>query len=161
MPMFLTVQREVESALTPTDEQFLAWVEESQVDPILSIEITLRIVDKAEIQSLNKLYRGKDKPTNVLSFMSEVPEGSSPTQVLADVIICADIVAEEAQEFGKKLDDRWAHMVVHGCLHIQGYDHEQKDEQEFMEAEEIRILRGLGIRDPYHSDTDLDTEPQV
>jgi len=152
MPMHLTVQREIESALTPSDEQFLAWVEESQLDPILSIEITLRIVDKVEIQSLNKLYLGKDKPTNVLSFVSEVPEGAAPTQVLADIIICADIVAEEAQEYGKKLDDRWAHMVVHGCLHVQGFDHEQEDEREFMEAEECRILNGLGIRDPYQSD---------
>jgi len=135
MPMHLTVQREIESALTPSDEQFLAWVEESQLDPILSIEITLRIVDKVEIQSLNKLYLGKDKPTNVLSFVSEVPEGAAPTQVLADII-----------------DDRWAHMVVHGCLHVQGFDHEQEDEREFMEAEECRILNGLGIRDPYQSD---------
>ena len=156
MPMFLTVQREVESSpdsvptygQLPTDEELQSWVEEAQLDPLLSIEITLRIVDKAEIQSLNKTYRGQDKPTNVLSFSSDVPNGPA-LQVRGDILICADIVAEEARRYGKRLSDRWAHMVVHGCLHIQGFDHEEEDEREFMEAEEVRVLKGLGIHDPY------------
>ena len=154
--MFLTVQREVGSdpesvsktGVIPSDEDLLAWVEEAQIDPLLSIEINLRIVDKAEMQDLNMMYRGSDKPTNVLSFSSNVPNGSG-LNLLGDIVICAEIVAEEAQQYQKRLKDRWAHMVVHGCLHVQGFDHEDPDEREFMEAEEIRVLKGLGIRDPY------------
>lgn len=154
--MFLTVQREVGSSpdsvpvygQLPSDADLQNWVEEAQVDPLLSIDITLRIVDKDEMQALNKQYRGLDKPTNVLSFSSELPDGSG-LKLLADIVICAEIVAEEARRYGKRLSDRWAHMVVHGCLHIQGFDHEEQDEREFMEAEEIRVLKGLGIHDPY------------
>lgn len=150
--MTLSVQREVESKDTleqiPSDDEMRAWVEEAQIDPILSIEINLRIVGKDEIRKLNQLYRGIDKPTNVLSFASDVPDGSG-IHLLGDMVICADIVAEEARKFGKRLIDRWAHMVVHGCLHIQGFDHEMPDEREFMEAEEIRVLKGLGIHQPY------------
>lgn len=154
--MFLTVQHELESSSDsvptygqlPTDEEFQSWVEEAQLDPLLSIEITLRIVDKVEIRNLNKMYRGSDKPTNVLSFTSDVPDGPA-LRVLGDIVICADIVAEEARRYGIRLSDRWAHMVVHGCLHVQGFDHEEPDEREFMEAEEIRVLKGLGIHDPY------------
>jgi probable rRNA maturation factor len=152
MPMFLTVQRETDNEHTfgeiPSDDELRAWVEEAQIDPLLSIEITLRIVDKAEIQMLNKMYRGLDKPTNVLSFSSDVPDGPD-LNLIGDVVICADIVAEEAKRYGKRLKDRWAHMVVHGCLHIQGLDHEEADEREFMEIEEKRVLKALGIHDPY------------
>ena len=106
-------------------------------------ELTIRIVDEPESRALNRDYRGKDKPTNVLSF------GGEGGAVLGDLVICAPVVAREAVEQDKRLRAHWAHMVVHGCLHLQGYDHEAEAEAEKMEAREIRILKSLGFPDPY------------
>ena len=111
----------------------------------------MRIVSVDEIQSLNRDYRDKDKVTNVLSFASEVPVGPE-VQILGDIVICADIVAQEAAEFGKDVKDRWAHMVIHACLHIQGYDHIESDEREIMENKEIEVLKALGFSNPYQVD---------
>lgn len=111
-------------------------------------EITVRIVDCAESQQLNHQYRGKDKPTNVLSFPFEAPPGIT-MNLLGDLVICADIVAQEAKEQNKPLLHHWAHMLVHGTLHLLGFDHIEDDEAEQMEAMEIVILRKLAIDDPY------------
>ncbi|HEY0973861.1 MAG TPA: rRNA maturation RNase YbeY [Solimonas sp.] len=105
-------------------------------------ELTIRIVGEAESRRLNRDYRGKDKPTNVLSFHGE-------GAVLGDLVICAPVVAREAREQNKPVRSHWAHMVVHGCLHLQGLDHENDDEAARMEAREIRILKTLGLPDPY------------
>jgi len=105
-------------------------------------ELTIRIVEEPESQAFNRDYRGKDKPTNVLSFGGD--EG-----VLGDLVICAPVVAREAVEQGKTAREHWAHMVVHGCLHLQGYDHEVEADAQRMEAREIRILKSLGFPDPY------------
>jgi len=114
-------------------------------------ELTVRIVDEPESQQLNRDYRGRDKPTNVLSFPFEVPPGlpAEAAEILGDLVICAPVVAREAHEQGKPEADHWAHMVVHGALHLLGYDHEQPAEAERMEAEERRILAALGVPDPY------------
>lgn len=108
-------------------------------------ELTIRIVDAEESQALNHAYRGKDKPTNVLSFQGEVAIAG----ILGDLVICAPVVVREAQEQGKAVRAHWAHMVVHGCLHLCGYDHENDEDAERMEAREVRILRRLGFDDPY------------
>jgi probable rRNA maturation factor len=105
-------------------------------------ELTIRIVDLAESQAFNRDYRGKDKPTNVLSFQGE-------GGILGDLVICAPVVASEAKAEGKLLRAHWAHMVVHGCLHLRGYDHEHDDEARRMEAREVRILGELGFENPY------------
>ncbi|MDP9140932.1 MAG: rRNA maturation RNase YbeY [Pseudomonadota bacterium] len=105
-------------------------------------ELTIRIVDVAESQTFNRDYRGKDKPTNVLSFQGE-------GEILGDLVICAPVVASEAKAEGKLLRAHWAHMVVHGCLHLRGYDHEHDDEARRMEAREVRILGELGFDNPY------------
>lgn len=110
--------------------------------PRRALEMTIRIVDEPESRTLNHQYRGKDKPTNVLSFHGEAG-------VLGDLVICAPVVAREADEQHKTLRSHWAHMVVHGCLHLQGYDHEQETDAERMEAREVRILRTLGFDNPY------------
>ena len=109
-------------------------------------ELTIRIVDEAESHALNKHYRGKDKPTNVLSFHGEPALRGA---VLGDLVICAPVVAREAVEQNKTAREHWAHLVVHGCLHLQGYDHEQEAEATAMEAREVRILKKLGFADPY------------
>lgn len=115
-------------------------------------EVVVRIVGSDEGRALNRDYRGRDYATNVLSFPCEVPEAFGPATELGDLVICAEVVAREAQEQGKPLQDHWAHMVVHGTLHLLGYDHEEDDDAEIMEARERVILAGLGIPDPYRDE---------
>lgn len=115
-------------------------------------DVTLRIVDEDEIQTLNRDYRDKDKPTNVLSFPFEMPEGlpaDAVAPLLGDIIICDAVVRREALEQNKALDAHWAHMVTHGVLHLLGYDHIDEDDAQIMEAMEIRALHEQGFPDPY------------
>ena len=114
-------------------------------------EITIRIVDEMESQHLNHEYRGKDKPTNVLSFPFDAPPGVE-LELLGDLVICRQVVEREAKEQEKDLFAHWAHMVVHGSLHLLGYDHIQDDEAEEMEAIEISVLNALGFENPYAAD---------
>lgn len=111
-------------------------------------EVTVRIVDEEESHQLNHEYRGKDKPTNVLSFPFEAPPGIE-IDLLGDLIICRQVVEREAKEQGKPLMAHWAHMVVHGSLHLLGYDHIEDDEAEEMESLETEIMQGMGYEDPY------------
>ena len=107
-------------------------------------EITVRIVDAEEGQSLNREYRSKDYATNVLTF-----DYTHEPVVAADLVICAEVVEREAAEMGLDLAAHYAHMLVHGTLHAQGYDHEEDDEAECMEARETEVMLGLGFADPY------------
>lgn len=115
-------------------------------------ELCIRIVDEAESAELNERYRGKSGPTNVLSFPcdADVP-GAAP---LGDLVICAPVVAAEAAEQGKSPEAHWSHLVVHGVLHLLGFDHIGDHEAETMEAEERAILSRLGYSDPYNSPSD-------
>lgn len=111
-------------------------------------EMTLRFVGIEESQSLNHQFRGKDKPTNVLSFPFESPPGME-MPLLGDLVVCAPIISREASEQNKKVAHHYAHMIVHGILHLLGYDHIDDAQAEEMEALEIRILAELAIDDPY------------
>ncbi len=113
-------------------------------------ELSIRIVDTDEGRMLNREYRGKDYATNVLSFPAELPPGVT-LPLIGDLAICAPVVAREAAEQGKAARDHWAHLTVHGVLHLLGYDHIEDAEAEAMEALETRILAGLGIADPYEA----------
>ena len=108
------------------------------------------MVNIDESQQLNKQYRHKDKPTNVLSFPFEVPEGIE-LNLLGDLVVCAPVIQQEATEQGKVLFDHWAHMIIHGCLHLLGYDHINDTDADEMEALEIKILAQLSINNPYES----------
>jgi probable rRNA maturation factor len=110
--------------------------------------LCVRVVGSAESRRLDRDYRGKDKPTNVLSFPAS-PQERVASGVLGDLVICAPVVAREAHEQRKALGAHWAHMVVHGTLHLLGFDHERKRDARAMEALEVEILRGLGFHDPY------------
>jgi probable rRNA maturation factor len=110
--------------------------------------LCVRVVGSAESRRLDRVYRGKDKPTNVLSFPSSAEERVA-TGALGDLVICAPVVAREAREQRKTLGAHWAHMVVHGTLHLLSYDHEKPRDARVMEALEVEILRGLGFHDPY------------
>jgi len=148
----LDIQHAVEDKLLiaslPSDVQLNEWVHAALAQYKRPFELTVRLVEQDESQALNSQYRGKDKPTNVLSFPFEVPDGVE-LNLLGDLIICAQVVAHEAHEQNKTLAAHWAHMVIHGCLHLLGYDHISDDDAQEMEALEIDILKKLGFNNPY------------
>ncbi|KZD04216.1 rRNA maturation factor [Oceanibaculum pacificum] len=116
-------------------------------------ELALRLTDDAELQALNRAYRGQDKPTNVLSFPADAGDRlPGEPQQLGDIALAWQTMAREAAEQNKSLADHTTHLIVHGTLHVLGYDHETEDEATEMEALEIRILSGMGIADPYQPD---------
>ncbi|MCQ1856959.1 rRNA maturation RNase YbeY [Haemophilus sputorum] len=144
----------------PTLEQFTHWVEtalafEAQTEDFPETEMTIRIVDEEESQTLNREYRGKDYPTNVLSFPFEVPEGIE-LPLLGDLVICRQVMECEAKEQQISLASHWAHLAVHGTLHLLGYDHIEEAEAEEMEGLETKIMQKLGFEDPYLSEKELD-----
>ena len=140
--LHLSVQYPGGTANAPTRPQVRRWVRAACNRPA---EVTVRFVDGAEGRSLNRDYRNKDYATNVLSFPYESGE-----RVCGDLILCEPVVAREARQQGKPLEAHYAHMVVHGMLHLQGYDHETgRDDAEQMEAVEREILDALGYPDPY------------
>jgi probable rRNA maturation factor len=112
-------------------------------------EIAVRVVAARESQRLNKQWRGKDKPTNVLSFPAPALPGKG-SHPLGDLVICAQVVKDEARRDGKTLEAHWAHMVVHGALHLAGYDHERGERDRLrMERREISVLKSFGFGNPY------------
>ena len=139
----------VESGELPLAEQFQCWVDKALADHPSDTEVVIRIVDKEESTKLNEQYRHKQGPTNILSFPFEVPEGV-PLNLLGDLVICAPVVAEEAGAQSKPLENHWAHMVVHGILHLLGHDHIDEIDAEAMESKEIAILAQLNISNPYN-----------
>ena len=132
----------------PTEEQIVQWATAAVQPEGDEVEMTVRIVDEAESHELNLTYRGKDRPTNVLSFPFECPD-QVELPLLGDLVICRQVVEREAAEQEKPLMSHWAHMVVHGSLHLLGYDHIEDDEAEEMESLETQIMQGLGFDDPY------------
>ena len=136
---------------TRIEEWVAAAVHGAGIDARAGIEVGIRVVSADEMQALNRQYRQQDRPTNVLSFeagdVAGLPAGVPRT--LGDVVICATVVAGEAREQGKHLEDHWAHMLVHGTLHLLGYDHMTDAEAEEMEALETRILAAGNVTDPY------------
>ena len=137
----LSVQIASELANLPTKAQFKKWAKAAlRVDT----EVTIRIVDEAEGRALNSTYRGKDYATNVLTFpLTETPH------LMGDIIICAPVVMAEAAAQNKSLEAHYAHLTVHGVLHLHGYDHETEPQAELMESLEITILQKLGYANPY------------
>ena len=146
----LQIACEEESGL-PTAEQIEQWATAAVQPQSDEVEMTVRIVDEAESHALNLNYRGKDRPTNVLSFPFECPD-EVELPLLGDLVICRQVVEREAQEQDKPVMAHWAHMVVHGSLHLLGYDHIEDDEAEKMESLETQIMTGLGFADPYLSE---------
>jgi probable rRNA maturation factor len=134
----------------PAPASFRRWVEAALrgAKRRKPAELAIRLVDADEGRALNRDYRGKDYPTNVLSFPAELPPGVV-LPLIGDLAICAPVVLREAAEQGKLARDHWAHLTIHGVLHLLGYDHIEEGEAVAMEALETRILAGLGIADPY------------
>lgn len=144
----LDLQIATDNNTLPTQDDFELWVRTALRDTMTEAELTIRIVDDIESQSLNSTYRGKDKPTNVLSFPFEAPP-EIDIPLLGDLIICASVVEQEAIQQNKPSQAHWAHMVVHGCLHLLGYDHINDAEAEEMESLETQLIENLGFNNPY------------
>ena len=132
----------------PADTALQQWATAALTGLRQRAEIAIRIVDETESAALNRDYRQKHYATNVLSFPSELPESCEPP-ILGDLAICAAVVAREAQEQHKSLAAHWAHMVVHGVLHLLGHDHRHDREARRMERAEVEILRAFGYQNPY------------
>lgn len=141
----------------PSTDEIHDWVEAAIATAgshaAAAVEVAVRVVDTVEMQALNRRFRQQDKPTNVLSFeageIRGLPE-DAPRQ-LGDVVVCASVVAAEAAAQGKQLQDHWGHMLVHGTLHLLGFDHQSAAEAAEMESLEIRVLAGRDVVDPYAS----------
>ncbi len=140
----LSVQYALADAALPLRPKLRRWVESALDESVASAQITLRFTDAAESQALNQRYRGKDKPTNVLSFPY-----TSPPQLSGDLLLCVPVVLAEAQAQGKSAEAHIAHLVTHGMLHLQAYDHENGIDAARMEERECAILAQLGYPDPY------------
>jgi len=146
------VDLQIESENPTIPNQFLIqrWINEALQSRLEDAELTIRIVDEAESAELNLTYRNKQGPTNVLSFPADIPEEVElEKQLLGDLIICAPIVEREAKQQEKTSEAHWAHMVIHGTLHLLGYDHIEDKDADIMEGIEIKLLEQLGYPAPY------------
>jgi probable rRNA maturation factor len=137
------------NANIPSIDNIERWITAAlQSDELSDAEVSVYVVDLPESQALNFQYRQKNQPTNVLSFPADIPDEVG-IPLLGDLVVCAPLVAQEAEEQGKSLEAHWAHMLVHGTLHLLGYDHLEDDEAEVMEALETRLLLQLDFAAPY------------
>lgn len=152
----LDLQLATEAGDLPAEAQLRRWVELALRQRTADSELTIRLVDAEEGQELNRTYRHKDYATNVLSFPAEVPDGLLDIPLLGDLVICVPVVEREAREQNKALEAHWAHLVIHGCLHLLGYDHIDDEEAEEMEGLERQLLAELGYPDPYRDDEETE-----
>lgn len=136
----------------PGDRRIGDWTRRALRHVAVGGKVTVRMVEAGEGANLNRTYRGRDAPTNVLSFPFEDPPGVT-SGILGDIVICAPVVEREAAEQGRTPAACWAHMVVHGVLHLCGYDHQHDDQAAVMERLESDILTGFGFPDPYQGDS--------
>ncbi len=134
----------------PSERQLRNWASAALAKRRDQAELTIRLVDEQESQALNRDYRGKDAPTNVLSFPADLPP-ELELPLLGALVISRHVVEREAHEQGKAVSDHWAHMVIHGTLHLLGFDHIDDDEAEEMESLETALLKQLNINNPYEA----------
>ncbi len=152
----IEVQRICATPSQPSKEQLECWVNTVLANLDEECELVIRIVDETESAELNEAYRHKKGATNILSFPFEEPEGIDLVlNLLGDLVICAPVLEREAAEQQKLLHHHWAHIVIHGTLHLLGYDHIDDAEAEEMEAKEIALLHTLLIPNPYENGADL------
>jgi probable rRNA maturation factor len=132
----------------PSLEQLIKWVELVSELYGSFIQVSIEIVDSQTSRKLNKTYRNKDSATNVLSFPLELPEVVAE-DLIGDLAICAELVRDEALQQNKAINDHWAHLILHGTLHLLGYDHIEDKDANIMEALEVKLLDSIGIANPY------------
>jgi probable rRNA maturation factor len=148
MPIDVDVQYATDGPDLPDKSQLKHWVETALEDLQENAVLTIRIVDEDEATQLNEQWRKSQGPTNVLSFVYEGEPEIAPN-LLGDIVVCAPVVAREAKEQNKNIDAHWAHMVIHGVLHLNGFDHIKPEDADCMESLEIKILEELNYNNPY------------
>lgn len=152
----IIIQHATKLLRVPTDAQLRKWAQLALSNQLDDAELTIRIVDSTEMAQLNETYRKKKGATNVLSFPFETPkEVVLDNTILGDIVICADVVNQEAKEQRKNAEEHWAHMVIHGVFHLLGYDHVKNKEAAIMEALEVAVLQQLGFSNPYELGDDI------
>jgi probable rRNA maturation factor len=146
----IRIQNATACKSVPPAARLRAWARAAAADAPAG-EITLRVVDERESADLNRRYRRRDGPTNVLAFPADavLPAGAAQSLPLGDIVVCAPVVAREAAEQHKSEEAHWAHIVIHGCLHLIGYDHQNEAQAVPMEAKERELLAHFGFPDPY------------
>ena len=148
MTLIVDIQMASSSEEAPDPQSIERWIGAAIGDQRESTELSVRIVDAEEGQALNEQFRGSTGATNVLSFPFE-NESPQPLPLIGDIVICAPVVAKEAREQNKALNAHWAHMMIHGVLHLLGYDHQNENDANLMESLETEIMQGLGFPPPY------------
>ncbi len=148
----MDIQNTSAHASLPENELIIKWAELALDEQHKDAEVTLRVVDIDEGKHLNKEWRNKDSATNVLSFPVGEPIEQAPN-LLGDIVICAPVVEQEARDQGKDSEAHWAHLIIHGMLHLQGYNHESDEEAMIMETKEIQILKNMGFSNPYEAES--------
>ncbi len=151
MQHLIDIQR-VDALAELPDETLQAWLELALSEQTVACELSVRLVDRQEMQALNRDYRQRDYPTNVLSFPADLPpsiQDQLEYRLLGDIVVCTPVLRQEAQEQGKSLHAHAAHLLIHGCLHLLGFDHEEDAEASIMEEREIELFARLNIADPY------------
>jgi len=146
----LDIQNVSKSSHVPGQELFQKWIDTVLQSSIEDSEIVIRIVDESEMIQFNEQYRNKEGVTNILSFPFDIPEGVD-SDLLGDLLVCAPVVECEAQQQNKQLEHHWAHIIIHGILHLLGYDHINDEDAEEMEALEIQLLKKIKINNPYEA----------
>jgi len=144
----LDIQLVSQLASIPSKEKFQAWIDAVLQSAEEDSEIVIRVIDEPEMIQFNEQYRHKSGSTNILSFPFDAPEGVG-SDLLGDLLVCAPVVEREAMQQNKQIEHHWAHMIVHGTLHLLGYDHADDKDAEEMEASEIKILKTIKINNPY------------
>jgi len=150
--MNMDIQNVSEVSSLPSNETIIQWAELALDEKHKDAEITLRVVDEEEGHMLNKEWRNKNSATNVLSFPIGEPIEQAPN-LLGDIVVCAPIVEKEAKIQEKNIEAHWAHLIIHGILHLQGYDHQSDDDANIMESKEIIILKKIGYANPYETES--------
>lgn len=151
----VVIQNASTSTQTPSEQDLQTWIDSALHDYAHDTEIVVRIVDEPESAALNSQYRHKQGATNILSFPADLPEELElDLELLGDLVVCAPVLEREAKEQNKVLQHHWAHIIIHGVLHLLGYDHLNDTDAEEMETKEIALLQTLNISNPYEWVTD-------
>ncbi len=149
MNLLIDYQINVEGQQAPSYEEVQTWADEVIKTLPGDKEVSIRIVDIDEMTYYNETFRKKTGPTNVLSFPDEVQPHEPPSNYLGDIAICAEVVEKESKEQKKPIQSHWAHLIIHGLLHLLGYDHIKENEAKIMEQMEIDLMQKLGFDNPY------------
>lgn len=155
MNYLIDIQRASDDLIPYDDNCLINWAKLPLMGSIRAGELTLRLVNKEEIQHLNATYRGKNQPTNVLAFPYDIPKHIElECPLLGDIIVCPAVLKDESIECNRPLDAHWAHIIIHGVLHLLGYDHIEEEDAKVMKDLEIQLLRQLNFANPYETEGD-------